>query len=110
VNVLKLDFDCPTPPADLLERIRALFRWLGGRPAVVGVWRSNKKGWHVLVETRAKWARDPVAVVAAQAILGSDPKREMFNLMRAVSLASRPAFWRGRHRWNTFYSRKLQGG
>lgn len=110
MNVLKLDFDCPTPPADLLERIRALFRWLGGRPAVVGVWRSNKKGWHVLVETRAKWARDPVAVVAAQAILGSDPKREMFNLMRAVSLPSRPAFWRGRHRWNTFYSRKLQGG
>jgi hypothetical protein len=110
MNVLKLDFDCPTPPADLLERIRALFRWLGGRPAVVGVWRSNKKGWHVLIETRAKWARDPVAVVAAQAILGSDPKREMFNLMRAVSLASRPAFWRGRHRWNTFYSRKLQGG
>ena len=110
MNVLKLDFDCPTPPADLLERIRALFRWLGGRPAVVGVWRSNKKGWHVLVETRAKWARDPVAVVAAQAILGSDPKREMFNLMRAVSLPSRPAFWRGRHRWNTFYRRKLQGG
>jgi hypothetical protein len=109
VNVLKLDFDGPLP-TDILERIRALFRWLGGRPAVVGVWPSNSKGWHVLIETRAKWARDPVAQVAAQAILGSDAKREMFNLMRALSLAARPRFWRERHRWNTFYSRKLQGG
>jgi hypothetical protein len=110
VNVLKLDFDSRTPPSDLLERIRALFRWLGGRPAVVGVWRSNSKGWHVLVETRARWAADPVTVVAAQAILGSDAKREMFNLMRAIGLKKRPLFWRERHRWNTFYSRKLQGG
>lgn len=109
MNVLKLDFDglCPT---DLLERIRALFRWLGGRPAVVGVWPSNSKGFHVLIETRATWARDPVVVVAAQAILGSDAKREMFNLMRAISLRHRPKFWRQRHRWNTFYRRKLQGG
>lgn len=109
MNALKLDFDGPAP-RDLIERIRALFRWLGGRPAVIGVWPSNSKGFHVLIETRARWATDPVTVVAAQAILGSDAKREMFNLMRAVSLAARPKFWRERHRWNTFYRRKLQGG
>lgn len=109
MNELKLDFDGPVP-SDLVERVRALFRWLGGRPAVIGVWPSHAQGWHVLIETRARWATDPVTVVAAQAVLGSDPKREMFNLMRAVSLKHRPLFWRQRHRWNTFYRRKLQGG
>lgn len=109
MNALKLDFDGPLP-RDLVERIRALFRWLGGRPAVIGVWPSNSKGWHVLVESRAPWMRNDVAVVAAQAVLGSDPKREMFNLMRAINLPKRPKFWRQRHRWNTHYRRKLQGG
>lgn len=108
MNKLLLDFDGPLP-SDMWDRIRSLFQWMGGRPAVVGVWKT-KHGWHVLIETRARWAAAPVAVVAAQAILGSDPKRETFNLMRAVSLKGRPKFWRARHRWNVFYRRKITGG
>lgn len=109
MTALKLDFDGPLPK-DLLDRVRSLFRWLGGTPVALGMARSHSRGWHVQVVTRARWAVDPVTLVAAQAILGSDAKRELFNLMRAVGLKRRPSFWRQRHRWNTFYRRKLQGG
>jgi hypothetical protein len=107
VRRLKLDFDGHLP-SDLVDRVRALFRWVGGRAAVIEV-RRSARGWHVVIHTRAQWARAPIAAVAAQAILGSDPKREMFNLMRALRLADAPVFWRQEHRWNTLYARKLKG-
>ncbi len=103
---LKIDFDGGVP-ADFLGRVGALFAWCGGRPAVIRCVRSHARGYHITIYTRAEWARAPLAVVAAQAILGSDPLREMFNLMRAVRLDRVPAFWRRRHRWNTLYRRKL---
>lgn len=108
MNKLLLDFDGPMPK-DIWERIGAVFRWMGGRPAVVEV-TPSKHGWHVVIHTRARWAVSPVVIVAAQAILGSDPLRELFNLMRAVSLKNRPKFWRQRHRWNVHYRRKITGG
>lgn len=108
MTTLKLDFDRKKPPANIVERINTVFRWLGGRPAVIQVKRSNSKGWHVRITTRATWARNDVAVVAVQAILGSDRRREMFNLMRALRLATAPRFWRmSGHRWNPTYRRKL---
>jgi hypothetical protein len=91
-----------------VDKIMELFRYCGGRPAVIQIKRSNSQGWHVRISTRATWARSAVAVVAAQSILGSDSKREMFNLMRALRLPSRARFWRERgHRWNPTYRRKL---
>ena len=107
VTRLKLDYD-GTIPTNFMDRVRALFRWLGGRAAVIEV-RRSRRGYHAIIHTRAQWARSRTAVVAAQAILGSDPKREMFNLMRALRLADAPAFWWKEHRWNTLYARKVKG-
>lgn len=49
----------------------------------------------------------PLAIVAIQALLGSDPRREIFNLLRACVLGSAPEFWRQSGRWNTLYAEKL---
>lgn len=100
---LLLDYDGRLPRR-LVERITAvgkLCRW--GVQAVS--FKRTRRGWHVQVLCRARL--QPFAIVAAQAILGSDLDREMFNLMRASVLHVAPAFWRQRGRWNTFYSRKL---
>ena len=104
---IKLDFDGRLPRR-LLDNVRALFRWVGGRPAAVALWRT-RHGWHVLVKSRAAWLRDDLALVAAQAVLGSDAKREMFNLMRVVRLDRSTPLQRRRRRWNVFYRRKLKG-
>jgi hypothetical protein len=44
-------------------------------------------------------------IVTMQLLLGSDPKREAFNFMRAHNLGDAPAFWHDR--WNVLYAEKL---
>ena len=41
-------------------------------------------------------------VVAAQAVLGSDYKREAYNVMRVQNLDAQSPYWRAR--WNVLYS------
>lgn len=97
---IMLDYD-GQPPANLLGRIGRLCRFLRVRPGVVQV-RRTKRGYHVLFTLRRRLP--PLAVVAVQAILGSDAVRESFNLMRALVLDEAPAFWRDRY--NVLYSSK----
>ncbi len=98
-----LDYDGRLP-SRLVERIARIGRLCGWRVEAVSFARS-RRGWHVVVLCRKRLV--PFAVVAAQAILGSDVERELFNFVRASVLHVAPRFWRQRGRWNTHYSRKL---
>ena len=102
-GVIKLDVDGPMPN-DLTERIEFVFATLGVRVREMGrVTSPRGNGHHVMVKLS-----DPVpalAAVAIQAILGSDWRRETFNLQRALVLADAPEFWH--FRWNVLYSEKL---
>lgn len=69
-------------------------------------WTTSKHGWHCEIPvTGKKRALSPVAVVAMQLILGSDVKREAYNLARAMRSGVSP-FWR--ERGNVLYLRKLK--
>lgn len=68
----------------------------------------TKRGWHV--ELYSNLYLKPAESVALQAILGSDFKREAFNLFRAHRLSLAPAFWRALPRWNILHARKLTDG
>lgn len=93
-TVLRLDYDRPRPPRDSYTRIVNALRWLRLRPLVL-VYRRTRRGWHVKIALSQKVA--PLVVVALQAILGSDPKRETFNLIRARALRRAPSEWRDRY-------------
>ena len=51
-------------------------------------WDKTEHGWHVTIKVREKLTL--AETIAAQAILGSDRKREMLNLARCISLRKRP--------------------
>jgi hypothetical protein len=98
MTTLKLDYDGALPfniAARIIARC-ALWRW----PLAAVRFDRTAHGWHVLVDVRGRIA--PPYIVAAQAILGSDAKREAFNLMRVRQLRQLPAFWRSR--WNVLYT------
>jgi hypothetical protein len=61
----------------------------------------TRRGWHVF----SQWARrfTDAETVALQAILGSDPKRESYNLMRVLGRKSR----RNNH-WNLMFRKKCE--
>ena len=104
-TVLKLDYDAPVPVADLRARLALLGDLFG-----VAVWRivrtrSSSGGVHITASSEAA-TLSPVEIVAAQAVCGSDWKREALNLARTrvLSSARLPAMWRAR--WNVLYDRK----
>jgi hypothetical protein len=92
MTALMLDYDGPLPQ-DLIYRIRYLAQTLHWRIGEVRV-DKTRRGYHVVVDVKK---RLPFAiVVAAQALLGSDVRREIYNLRRAVVWDLLPAFWRAR--------------
>lgn len=99
-NRTMCDYDEPAPAADLYHVYR-LARMLGIRPVLVRYDRTAH-GWHLIVE----WSRTfrPAEIVAIQAILGSDSKRELFNMARVLSGKARSP------RWNLLFERKLTKG
>lgn len=103
MTLLYLDFDGRLP-AQLLDRITACAK-LWGWPLEAVRMDRTARGWHVVIGVNKRVA--PYYIVAAQAILGSDPHREAFNLMRVQGLADRPAYWR--RRWNVLYATHRRG-
>lgn len=67
-------------------------------------WTEQKspsgKGLHIII-TLDRPTSSPTETVALQAILGSDPMREAYNLTRVRNLSSVPEWWRSR--WNVLY-------
>lgn len=99
-NVTLCDYDAATLPK--LEPIYALGRKLGIKPIAIETKRSSSgKGWHVITT----WNRDftPAETVCIQMALGSDMKRETFNLARLLSEDVST-----RKDWNFLFSAKCQ--
>jgi hypothetical protein len=102
MTLLYIDIDGRLPRT-LIERISwtcAVLRW---RIVAVRIDRT-RHGYHVVVGIRQRLT--PPVIVAAQAILWSDWRRETFNLMRVSALHSAPKFWRDR--WNVLYVRHVK--
>jgi hypothetical protein len=70
--------------------------------------RRTSRGWHVVVHVYTRREISPLFMVALQSILGSDSRRETFNLFRAVRLKQAPRAWQDTGRWNTLYRRKFE--
>lgn len=97
---LKVDYDGAVPPA-LTDRIGAVVRANGARVLWYAL-RRTRRGWHLEVETTRRWAA--MRIVAAQLALGSDWRREVFNIRRVMSLRYMDPAQRGR--WNVLFTRK----
>lgn len=109
MSVITLDYDGKFP-ANFKERRLFVQRALDVRLRVARISKS-KRGWHVVLHSGRR-RLTPCAVVALQAVLGSDPKRETFNLVRAIELERGvlPRFWREpRRSIGTLYARKVGG-
>lgn len=78
---LALELDDGPPDVDRLMWILAARLLRAGYEVTAYDFRPSTNGWHLLIAVEPHPA--PVAVVALQAICGSDPKRESCNLQRA---------------------------
>lgn len=91
--------DIDTVRAPRLEKVFRLAHVLGVGVRWVRLDRSHSGRWHLLVCWRARFSK--LELIAIQAILGSDYKREAFNLYRVRSgVRSR--------RWNFLFDEKLE--
>ncbi len=64
----------------------------------------SRRGWHLLVNLGHKLSN--AERVALQVLCGSDPAREMYNLIRVFALARRQSAHFAA-RWNVLFARKL---
>lgn len=103
MTLLYCDYDGPLP-AKLIPWVTQCCK-LWGWPLRAIRYDKTRRGWHVVVAVAR--TIPPARVVAAQAIFGSDRKREAFNLMRVQQLRAQPAFWR--ERFNVLYSSHHRG-
>ena len=103
MTLLKLDFDGELPD-EIMYRINWTLDIVGLKASCVRIDRT-RRGYHVLVALVGRV--NDYTVVCLQAVLGSDPKRETFNLMRVRNLRNVTPFWRAR--WNVLYARHNRG-
>lgn len=101
---LLLDFDSPTLPRGWFARLLTVCRTQRTRIVSVECDRT-RHGWHVIVVVSGRWSL--MRIVAAQAIIGSDWRRESHNLSRAVLAPRLPKFWRDRS--NVLYAQHIRG-
>lgn len=94
-NLTLCDYDTPGPPS--WQSITRVARMLGIQPAFTRYDRTAR-GWHVVIE----WNRTfrPLEIICLQFALGSDPKRETYNLARVFS-------GKRSKRWNLLFWRKI---
>lgn len=113
LGVLKLDFDkedrrlvdrmiIKARLQDRMWLLQQVFPWR----VDTGFIRRTKHGWHAQLIVFGPGRRlTRVQTVALQAVCGSDLKREIYNLARAMRTGV-PPFWR--ERGNVLYRRKLK--
>ncbi len=94
-NLVLLDID--TRPAPSCEKIWRLSRLLDVQPRYIRIDRT-RHGWHVVVCFNRRFTA--IETVAIQSVLGSDLKRETYNLARVMS-------GKRSRRWNLLFERKL---
>jgi hypothetical protein len=65
----------------------------------------TRKGWHRIITLRESLS--PCEIIALQAVLGSDRRRENLNLMRYMRTRDYGMSKYQGKRWNILYARKL---
>lgn len=90
------DFDSAKAPS--LESVWRLAKMIDVFPLWIRLDRT-RRGWHLIIQWNRRFR--PIEIVAIQAVLGSDLKRETFNLARVFSGKAR------NRRWNLLFERKL---
>lgn len=96
-RLILCDYDFREPPG--LPEIWARLGRLKYK-AVFVEYHKTERGWHVTIELNRRMRKDHR--IALQAILGSDPKREAFNLARQMTKLGRAS-----ERSNLLFERKL---
>lgn len=105
--LLLLDYDTYESYRDAPQRLRFLAYWLDVPQRACRLSRlRTRRGWHLIVYYRGVKRFTAAQIVAAQAIAGSDWRREAFNLVRARHLTAAPKSWRKVGAWNTLYREK----
>ena len=100
--MLRCDYD-DAIPRQMAARVQFVARVFALRVRFVRYDRT-RRGHHMVVDCRGA-ALSPTETVLAQALLGSDWKREAYNAGRARVLSRQPSFWRESSRWNVLYHR-----
>lgn len=98
---IKVDIDGRLPE-EIGERIVWVLRTMK-LPVRSVSYRRTRHGWHVEIEIARQM--HPWRVIAIQAVLGSDYRRETFNLRRTSQWSRLPAV--ARKHWNVLFSRKI---
>jgi hypothetical protein len=99
---IKVDIDRARLPVGYDEQIRwmmATMRW----PVRWVSYYRTAKGWHVEIDIAKRI--HPWRVIAIQAALGSDFRRETFNLRRTSRWSELPEV--ARDHWNVLFTRKI---
>ena len=108
--MLYMDYDAPDGRFKLarngptLVMFWTVLRALALRPLAIE-YNRTARGWHAIVMLPEPLA--PAEQVAIQAVMGSDRRRELLNIMRVLSIrrVGAPQYWRAR--WNLLFTRKL---
>lgn len=99
---LRIDLDGRRLPLRvLMERLARANR----RIVALGERQSpSGRGWHQWIHVRPA-PRSAQEIVMLQLLLGSDPLREAYNMVRARAVDERKVsrYWRVRDRWNVLY-------
>lgn len=104
-RIVKLDYDNARDARYVCERLPFACRVLG---IVIdhlwAEWSASGRGVHVGIVLKKPLPVEEIVLL--QATLGSDWKRELFNVSRLRVLGALPTFWQ--QRWNVLYAEKLQ--
>ena len=105
-RLLYLDFDEPLDEERFFRHVQMVGSMCAAKLETKAI-HKTARGVHVILtaEWDDKTPMEPTEIVCLQILLGSDFKRECFNLLRAHNLGDAPAFWQDR--WNVLYSEKL---
>lgn len=99
---LRIDLDGRRLP---LRVMMARLARANRRLVALGERRSpSGRGWHQWIQVRPA-PRSAIEIVALQLLLGSDPLREAYNIVRALAVDGKQVsrFWRCQDRWNVLY-------
>lgn len=104
--LVRLDYDSREQMREGVRRMRFL---VYGIPDTGHSFRlkryRTRRGWHM--EVYSTLTLPASEVVALQAILNSDYRREAFNLFRVHQLPLAPRFWHALPNWNILHSEKI---
>lgn len=90
---IMLDYDEEYEILHFIQRYRFIFERVHIPVKDISIVRSKGGGWHIRV--KLKVMLDPLTIIALQCILGSDWRRETFNMVRVL--------WTRIEHWNVLF-------